>query len=113
MSKLKLPPRSPAIVPQATLASVPVVVDALQDRPATNEVWPLAARLNSRVVGKRPIDTIREAKRHFAVHCPAYKPSVDQLAATRDVDVGRPRKSAPSFDKLVRSLELVAEASRP
>jgi type I restriction enzyme M protein len=37
MSKLKLPPRSPAIVPQATLANVRVVVDALQDRPATKQ----------------------------------------------------------------------------
>jgi hypothetical protein len=75
------------------------------------EAWLLASRLNSRLVGKRPIETIRDAKKRFAVHWPGYKPSVDQLAATRDVDVGRLRKLAPSFDKLVRSLErLVAEA---
>ncbi len=98
-------PAAWALRPSASFRSVCVM--AVREY----EAWLLASRLNSRLVGKRPIETIRDAKKRFAVHWPGYKPSVDQLAATRDVDVGRLRKLAPSFDKLVRSLErLVAEA---
>ncbi len=69
------------------------------------EAWLLAAKTGSRLVGKRPIEDVRDAKGHFARVWPGYKPSVDQLTATREIDVERLRTLAPSFDKLVRSID--------
>jgi len=71
------------------------------------ESWLLAARLDTSKLGARRIEEIRGAKERFKVEWPGYKPHVDQLAATREIDVVRLRSLAPSFDKLVRSLEKI------
>jgi len=74
------------------------------------EAWLLASRTRSQADGHRRIEQIRDAKKHFRAHWPGYMPSVDQLDATREIDIARLRKLAPSFDKLVRSLHALVSA---
>ena len=56
------------------------------------------------------LSTIQEELRKLV---PNYKPSVHQLAVTRRIDVAALRVRSDSFDKLVRDLAALSEATPP
>lgn len=68
------------------------------------EAWLLAAHLDSGKLGKRAVDSIRNAKGELEKLVPGYKPTVHQLTLTRKIEIERLRELSPSFAKLVRTL---------
>jgi hypothetical protein len=72
------------------------------------ESWLLADKVRGHTVDGRRIEEVRDAKKLLTKFVPNYKPTVHQLAATREIDIAKLRVVSQSFDKLVRALAAIS-----